>query len=118
MSKYLDRSNSKFRLIAIISEKKKILSIGTNIRKTHPISHKTRYGELHAEMSAIVAAKGFDLSRSTLYVARWKHEGPGMAKPCKYCMEVIKNSGIKKVVYTTNQPHKEDNLEFGIIKIE
>ena len=44
-----------------------------------------------------------DFKHCTLYVARKLNSGGcGFARPCPACMEAIKEYGIRKIVYTTN----------------
>lgn len=57
----------------------------------------------HAEEIAIKNA-GMNAKGATLYVARVNRNGINReSKPCKICHELIKNSGIKRVVYTTEE---------------
>lgn len=105
------------RMAAIIVIKRKVISIGINSGKTHPMA--TRFARdyksdilttPHAEVRAIFnASKVIDLSdfrKATLYIARAKKEcknGPdvwGMAKPCNGCERCIESFGIRKVIYT------------------
>lgn len=58
----------------------------------------------HAEERAIRNAQalvGEDLSGMVLYVARsYKNGKPAMSKPCDNCDRLIREAGIKKVIYT------------------
>lgn len=85
--------------------------VGVNSYKTHPIMMNKNYKEeqifLHAEADAIVKAlrENESLQDYKLYVLRIKrgHDGKwveGLAKPCKGCMSLIHETGIKEVVYT------------------
>lgn len=97
------------RHAAAIVFKKKVLAIGKNQLKTHPMMLKHQTDEykiyLHAEIDAIVKTincYGSDiLKRSDLYVMRLTGGGNvGMSKPCKGCQSAIDAFGIKGVYWT------------------
>ena len=74
--------------ICLIIKKKELLSIGTNIPKTHPKALEMGYAYpwLHAELDAYNRIQG-DESKLTLLSLRFNTKGHlGMAKPCKYCL--------------------------------
>lgn len=94
---------------AAITYKGKIISIGRNQLKTHPIMKK--YGKndkaifLHAEIDAILRAArevGPEfLSKCTLYVLRVTKGGVvSNSCPCSGCARFIKDMNIKEVVFT------------------
>ena len=87
---------------AVISKGGKVISVGHNQKKTHPL---TNTYSLHAEAAAIIGRRYHkeDLSGCSIWVYRERTSGePGMSKPCDDCMRLIVASGIKKVYYTTN----------------
>ena len=94
-------THPKFFLGAALYYKRTLLSTGANKSTTHPIMKERTYKEtLHAEMQAILRAPSIPKG-SIIYVYRFRKCGtPGMAKPCNICMEFIRKTGIKKVVYT------------------
>ena len=65
--------------------------------KTHLI---TRHAEINAIEKACKKKKTWHLDNCELYVT---------LEPCKMCMEVVKQSRIKKVICTAKQ-QKKDNL--------
>lgn len=90
--------------VAALFHKKKMLSLGMNKTKTHPLafrlsgSQTKRY--LHAEQDCLKGIN-MDLSRMTLYVARMDRNGElANSKPCKFCSAYIKELGVGRVVYT------------------
>ena len=100
-------SNHRFKVGAAIVKGNKIISLGCNSHKTTPfirnkISNTTAVDRLHAEMSCILRAKG-DLSKCKIYIARIVavKSGLAIAKPCSLCMAMIKEAGIKEIVYST-----------------
>lgn len=105
------------RVCAAIVVKNKIIALGINQRKTHPLqAHYTDHKEkifLHAEIDCIIRAlkqiNANDFRKATIYIARAKQKCGdtnkfiyGIAKPCMGCMTAIKNLNIKKIVYTTD----------------
>lgn len=109
------------KLAAAIVYRNRIISIGMNSMKSHPMAAK--YGKnkeaifLHAEVSAIKNALREvdvdDLARCDIYIARIKKPRPfsnkyvwGLARPCNGCQRAIAEFGIKRVIYTTNENEK------------
>lgn len=92
----------------------RFISRAVNENKTH--TAVVRYNDvlpftkepfLHAEMSALIKASKIiderEFKDCTLYVARKLNcGGYGLARPCRACMEAIKEFGINKIVYTTD----------------
>lgn len=104
----------KFKIGAVIIKSGRIISTGFN--RTNSYSAYLNYNRIskwtdsvHAEQSAILhALKSFDglkhLVGATLYVTRISSKNQiRLAKPCKYCMELIRSVGISKVIYTTSE---------------
>jgi len=105
----------KFRLSAGVVYKGKLVATGIAQYKSHPIllAGKYRDGQIfmHAETQAIVRAikllSEFQLNKSEVYVVRVNKRGEtALAKPCKGCFNLIKESGIKNVVWTTNEQQR------------
>lgn len=88
----------------------RVIGLGCNKLKTHPKSN-TPFSSTHAELSAILRSDRSDLPGSTAYIYRERKDGsPGLAKPCKYCTELLKTSGVKHVVFTTDTGYIEETL--------
>ena len=92
-------------MAAVIMDGNKIVSVGLNARKTHPLAAK--FGKhdkancLHAELSAIVNAR-CNIKGMTMYVAR-AHRKTGeamLAKPCKGCARAILAFNLGDVEWT------------------
>ncbi len=103
-------SPSKKQVGAILLNRNKVVATATNIEtKTHPI--QARFAErvglhekifLHAEIAALVKCRE---ECDTIVVARLgghNHDELRMAKPCPVCALALKEAGIDKVHYTTN----------------
>lgn len=105
----------------------RILAIGFNSKKTHPVQKEfnvvrqfeephVNNGTIHAEMMCLLKAQHLDIDwkKAELFIYRedgTTHE-PLPAKPCKACLQAIKKFGIKKVYYSTsNIPYAKLNKE-------
>jgi deoxycytidylate deaminase len=107
VSKLSDHKN--FHIGCVIVRGSRIVSVGTNKVKTHPKSRHPFFS-LHGEMAAILLAKQ-DLKGCEMYVFRAIKNGTwALSRPCKYCWELISESGIKKVHYTTDNGHCAENI--------
>ena len=90
----------------IVDEDKRILSTGYNgfpqgcSDDEFPWNRDEKLGDtkyqfvVHAELNAILNARGKNLSGSTIYVALF---------PCHECAKAIIQSGVKEVVYLSNK---------------
>jgi deoxycytidylate deaminase len=91
---------------SVIVKGGRVISTGLNKERSHPrivsSEHIKDHCSVHAEIDAIKKAK--DVSGATIYVARVNRHGEQRdSKPCSRCYEVIRNSGIKKIIYTTSE---------------
>ena len=116
-------SNATVRLACMIYKGGNLLSSAVNQKKTHPTMKKynsyvpfRKWGYLHAEMAALLQLSWEtgkdDLKGCTLYVARKRCDGTiAIARPCPACLAAIRDSGIKKIVYTTNNGYAVEHLK-------
>ena len=108
----------------IITYKGMVIASGFNSNKTHPLQKKYNkfratsdsefVPKLHAEISALSKLRNSSLNpkRMKLFVYRIKQDGSyGMARPCPSCMQAIKDFGIRKIYYTTNDGFAKEILE-------
>ena len=89
-----------------------IISSGYNTSRTCPLQkkyNKYRFNEDtehtgHAEvmcLKSLIGNKDIDFSKVQLYVWRNLSDGTlGLARPCKSCMALIRDLGIRKIYYT------------------
>jgi len=87
---------------AILTKRRKVISIGVNKKKTHTKSN-TKYGYIHAELDAVLGVDKEILRGATLFVVRAGFNFRRIvmnSKPCKYCQAMIIETGIRKVIYT------------------
>jgi tRNA(Arg) A34 adenosine deaminase TadA len=97
------------QLCALVVKRNRVLSIGYNSRKTSPLM-RTAMQMLHAECEAMARCYANSLQGSEIIVARIKNSGrPGLAKPCGFCENAMRDRGIRRVYYTTNS--EDVNLE-------
>lgn len=104
------------RLGCVVANGKHVISVGYNQLKTSPVQkkfNKFRQGDfpdhvhndtLHAEIDALnkCSFMEHDWKDMVIYIGREDKAGHSrMAKPCPGCVEAIKERGIKKVYYTT-----------------
>lgn len=103
------------KLAAAVVCRNRIISIGINSMKSHPMAAKYGKNEhavyLHAEVAAIKNALREidvdDFSKCDIYITRVKKEAPftkkfvwGLAKPCVGCERAIAEFGFKRTIYT------------------
>lgn len=96
---------------AVITRGGSVIAVGINTQRNHPSiptdrpRNETPYS-YHAEANAIRGARKSDIDGATLWVARINNQGAArLSLPCESCMNLIIKSGIKRVVFTTND-HK------------
>lgn len=107
----------RFHLGAVLMYKGSVLATGYNSCKTSPVQKKynrereyltnASYAHtncLHAEVHCLNKIKYLDIdfSKAILFVYREHRNGKkALARPCPACTKMIKDLGIKNVVYTT-----------------
>lgn len=113
------------QLGCVIVNKHKIISSGYNSStKCHRIQAEldsklfgdTCLGKVHSEVSALIPLikTRVDLTRATIYVYREHKDGTlAMARPCTRCMSLIKQFGIKTIVYTTDDGIATEKLIYN-----
>lgn len=114
------------KLGAVMMLGNKVLAVGYNITKTHPIQKKYNIergynpdvknnGQVHAEMMCLINTKYLDVdwSRVSLYIYReHKDHTTAIAKPCPACEKAIRERGINQVYFTTEEiPYKKINYK-------
>lgn len=112
-----------FKIGCVIVYKNRIIGAGANSKKTCPQQkyynrkyRKFRKGtkpikdSLHAEISALrsipyAVEQNVDWSKVRVYIYRicpGKKSGHGMARCCPGCLHALRDKGIKKILYTTD----------------
>lgn len=98
------KSISRQKHGAIIVRGGSVIGMGYNKDKNNPLSvspeHIKTHCSRHAELEAIRDAK-WNVRGATLYVARVNNLGQDRnSKPCSLCENIIRETEIKKVIYT------------------
>ena len=123
-SDYKGASSAKIGAVAVF--RRTIIAQGCNQDKTHPLQQQYniyRYNvngnhyypsKIHAEMEIISKIRYLDINFSEveIYVYRETKNGRrAMARPCAACTKALKDLGIKKVCYTTDDGYCEERFE-------
>ena len=85
------------------------LTAAFNIQRTHPKAKKygARFSHIHAEQQAILNTPFY----GNVYVYRETAHGHiAMARPCKSCLEMLKDHGVKFAYYTTANGYVKERL--------
>ena len=116
-------SDHKHKLGCVVVLGHRIISSGHNSKsRCHALQARLdkemfgceSFGPVHAEVAALIPLikKRIDLSRATIYVYREHKDGtPALAHPCSRCIGLIKQCGIKRIHYTTNNGYAVENVE-------
>jgi deoxycytidylate deaminase len=107
------RSTHRQRVGAVLVSHGRPLAVGHNSIRGHRYSRYYKYPEAcHAEAATIAALDMYvPHNACVMYVARVNKQGQYMmSRPCDSCMRVIRESGIRKVVYTTGMGWAEETI--------
>ena len=122
-SNYNGASSAKIGAVAVF--RRTVIAQGRNQDKTHPLQQQYniyRYdvngdhyypSKIHAEMEIISKIRYLDINFSEveIYVYRETKDGrKAMARPCAACTQALKDLGIRKVCYTTNEGYCEERF--------
>lgn len=97
-------SDYKIKMGAVLVKKSHPISVGFNKIKYNRIFSHPEKMTIHAEMSAIQSSGKENIKGSSMFIYRENRKGNlAMARPCENCMEKLRQYGIKKIYYTTNE---------------
>lgn len=110
IAKNIQHDSLKYRHAALLGMKRKIISLGINKEKTHPLQDQYKHSEhcrwVHAEIDCLSNTEV--PSKHTLYVIRLNGKGNiADSKPCDGCMRFMSDKQIKRVVYSIIQGYEE-----------
>lgn len=123
-SDYYGASSAKVGAVAIF--RRTIIARGHNQNKTHPLQHRYnvyRYdtngphyypSKMHAEIELISKIRYLDINFNEVEVYVYRETKAGrkaLARPCAACTKALKDLGIKKVFYTTDDGFCEERYE-------
>lgn len=102
------KSNFDLRIGAVIVKSGRVLSKGYNKTGVYTKYAHVEFLSIHAEVDAIIKClKSYRYSNligAKIYIAGLRKNGRLLlSKPCTRCAQLIRNVGIKKVYYTTNE---------------
>lgn len=101
------------KLSAVLMYKGRPLSFGFNSLKTDPkIQKYSKVKAMHAEMSAVFRVKNKEMLKDcTIVVYREdRHGNPVLARPCSVCETMLKDYGIKHIMYSSKEGWIEECL--------
>jgi len=98
----LTSDHERWQLGAVMTRGSTFLASSPNKFRNPPwVSHI--HATTHAEVGALRRCLLNSARGSTMYVARVDKDGlRRMARPCNKCMKTLKDAGVRRVVYTTN----------------
>jgi len=107
-------THDQFKVGAAIMKKRRPVSVGANLVKTHPVfADGDRWYTIHAEMKALLAAE-MPIAWCDIFVYRaTARDELAMARPCDECLKVLAEAGIRRVYYTTEDGYDMETLEDG-----
>lgn len=95
------------KMAALIYNRKKLIAVGMNSRKSHPLAKQFQKNPhtvcVHAEIAALVNAmrQGISVEGMSIYIARVGKLGyPMLAKPCSGCSRALMSFGINNIYWT------------------
>lgn len=95
-----------FKIGAVLVKSGNAVSFGlnsyyrTNKIATRYFSKAPTYPSIHAECDVLHKAGGKAHRGSTIYLVRLTKTGFGSSRPCPTCMQMLKDYGVRKVVYS------------------
>jgi hypothetical protein len=101
-----NRKDTQFFHVAAIFQRNKILSIGQNSFKTHPLAQKFGHNGncLHSELACIIRHGMEDCSGLNMAVLRINRQNNlAMSKPCFACSKAIEAVNLGNVYYTNKK---------------
>lgn len=95
--------------VAFLVKKSKIVHIGVNLAKSHPMTMEHKYQEhqhtgVHAELNVCIKSGKENLSKYKLVVIRInRHNKMTNSKPCLGCQGIINQFDVGEVWYSTDE---------------
>ena len=99
--------------VAFLVKKSKIVHIGINLAKSHPITKGHKYQDhqhtgVHAEVNACIKSGKENLNKYKLIVIRINRNNQiKNSKPCLGCQGIINQFGVNEVWYSTDSGNFE-----------
>lgn len=99
--------------VAFLIKKSKIVHIGINLAKSHPLTKNHKYQEhqhtgVHAELNACIKSGKENLNKYKLVVIRINRSNQMTnSKPCLGCQGILKQFNVGEVWYSTDNESLE-----------
>jgi deoxycytidylate deaminase len=105
------KSPSKIKIGCVIVQKNRVISFGfNNMSKTCP-GMNTWGSFIHSELSALLGLTAEETKGATAYIYRETANGDlAKSRPCPVCYNALKEAGIKKICYTTENGYEKEKL--------
>ena len=106
-------SQETFQIGSCFVKSGRVLSTGFNsLNKSNALVRKYfHYPTLHAEIAALSKLDPDMIRDGTLYVYRLRKTGKaGLSKPCHRCQIALRELGIKRIVYSTDEAPYYDTM--------
>lgn len=114
---YAGEPYERLKMVSFLIYKGKIVNFGVNSSKTSPLQFRYRQktplatienflDKEHAEINLLRRTYfgDFDMKKVELVIISKRHNGEfRLARPCCTCMTALKDYGIKKIWFTTNE---------------
>lgn len=101
-----NRKDCIFFHMAAVIHKRKIISLGHNSFKTHPLAKKYghRNNSIHAELAAAIKHGTLDCEGLDLAVLRINRKNEiSLSKPCVNCHSMLFDLGFNKIYYSNEE---------------
>ena len=103
-----DLSDLRCKHFSFILNKNKIVSIGWNLKKTHPKAkiYQYRYDCIHSELSALIKFNGNKNHLKDFVLVNIRVNSDGyirQSKPCSKCLPWLETIGFKAIWYTNEE---------------
>ena len=105
-------STERMRHGAVLFKSGRVLSVGVNTFRNDNavVSNPIEESSYHAEINAIT---GVSVAGATVYVARIRRDwGVANSQPCIRCMARLEKCGLKRVVWSTDDPNTLGEYKF------
>ena len=107
---FAEKSEENKKHGAIIVKSGRVVGTGFNRFKNHPHNIPEELIKVHCSRHAeevAIREAGSNAKGAILYVARVNRQGADRnSKPCHICSDIIKSSGVKKVIYTVEETYE------------
>lgn len=108
-AKFFQRQPHKKKLMVSVFIQGSTIRYATNLMKTSPQS-SARNNFQHCEF--VVLSGIPDPSKGKLFIYRERQDNklPAMARPCHYCLQMLREKGVSRVWYSTDNGWAKEKI--------